>query len=263
MGVEDINYEVTGDGDAIVLLHSFLCSKEMWRPQINFLSQRYKVVAIDFRGHGASPHISRKFDLQDLVEDVLTVLDNEGIATAAWAGLSVGGMVSLRAAIKFPHRVSKLIILDSTASVERTANKIQTWIGFLGQAVLGQEWALDRIIPMFFSKRTIQERPHLVSEWRGRFASTDMTSMKQMSNAFKQRKNITSLLNSIKIPTLVIVGAEDVLLPIAESELIAKNISGAALKVIPNCGHLTTLEQPEIVNKAIAEFLADLSYCRR
>jgi len=103
-----IYYEVTGSGPAIVLMHSFLCSGEMWGPQIEPLSAQYEVINIDMRGHGKSGPAETPFDLYDLVGDVVAVLDREGVDRACWAGLSIGGMIALRAALTAPDRVGAL-----------------------------------------------------------------------------------------------------------------------------------------------------------
>lgn len=93
-----LSYEVSGSGPPVVLGHSFLCSGEMWTPQVGPLALGYQVINPDLRGHGNSGVVDAPFDLYDLVDDVLAVLDHLAIERAVWAGLSIGGMVALRAA---------------------------------------------------------------------------------------------------------------------------------------------------------------------
>ena len=102
-----IHFEDLGSGPPVVLGHSFLCSGEMWSPQVPKLAERHRVINIDERGHGHSGKLSEPFDLYDMVDDVLAVLDHLGIKNAVWAGLSIGGMVALRAALAFPDHAAR------------------------------------------------------------------------------------------------------------------------------------------------------------
>ena len=113
-----IHYEEVGAGPPVVLGHSFLCSGEMWRPQIEPLAERHRVINIDHRGHGRSGALTNPFDLYDMVGDVTAVLDHLEVERAIWAGLSIGGMVAMRAAIAVPERVAGLILVDTDADAE-------------------------------------------------------------------------------------------------------------------------------------------------
>ena len=108
-GVE-IFFEDSGAGPPIVLGHSFLCSGQMWRKQVPALSARFRVINPDLRGHGRSAHVTRPFSLYDAMSDVMLVLDQLSIERAVWCGLSIGGMVALRAALTHPERVGGLIL---------------------------------------------------------------------------------------------------------------------------------------------------------
>ncbi|MDX1644044.1 MAG: alpha/beta fold hydrolase, partial [Thermoanaerobaculia bacterium] len=108
-------FDDLGSGRPILLLHSFLCSREMWSYQAADLARSYRVVNADLRGHGDSGPAEAPFTLDDLVDDAVVVLDHLGIERAVWAGLSIGGMIALRAALIAPDRVDALIVADSSA----------------------------------------------------------------------------------------------------------------------------------------------------
>lgn len=126
-----IAFDDLGSGTPVVLCHSFLCSREMWAGQVPRLAAEYRVVNVDLRGHGESGLAREPFNLDDLVQDVLAVLDELEIPSPVWAGLSVGGMVALRAALHVPDRVRALILFDTDAGPRRsiTGSSTRSWAG--------------------------------------------------------------------------------------------------------------------------------------
>ena len=251
----DIYYEVRGSGPPIVLGHSFLCSGEMWGPQLEPLAEHYQVLNLDLRGHGKSGPVIRPFGMYDLVEDVLAVLDREGVGRAVWAGLSIGGMVALRAALVAEERVSGLILLDTHAGRETAFNKLRSLL--MGSAVkaFGPRPLSPEIIRLFFSSDTRKTKQPLIDEWKERFASVHVPSMLRALRALRRRDSVLDRLGEIKVPALVIVGEHDRLLPPSYSNEIAARLTDASLVVVEKAGHLSTLEQPESVTSAMVSFL--------
>ena len=248
-------YEVSGSGPPVVLGHSFLCSGAMWEPQIGPLSENHQVINIDLRGHGRSEIATRPFTIYDLVDDVLAVLDHLGIERPVWAGLSIGGMVALRAALVARHRVAGLILLGTHAGRESSAKKIQYQAMLIAAKLMGVRSLAPRISRMFFGPHTQKNQPDLVAAWISRFASVPLSSIGFGLAALKNRESIVDRLGEIEVPTLVIVGEDDTPLPPACSREIAAGIKGSSLVEIPDCGHLSTLEQPDIVTSAMLAHL--------
>ena len=254
-----IFYEEMGSGTPLVLGHSFLCSGEMWRPQLQRLAARARVINIDYRGHGGAGEAGGRVTLYDMVADVLAVLDHLGIDRAVWAGLSIGGMVALRAALTAPERVSGLILLDTHAGPEEAYKRIKYLTMATGIRVLGIRPFLPAIVPLFFGQTTRKANPSLVAEWRMRFTAVHIPSMLRTLDALTNRDSIVSRLSEIRVPSLVIVGAEDKSLPPAYSRQIAAGLPHSSLVVIPDAGHLSNLEQPEAVSAAMLGFLEQLA----
>ena len=251
-----IHYECEGTGPAIVLLHSFLCDGEMWSSQVNVLAAHYRVINIDIRGHGQSDVADAPLDIYDLVQDVLAVLDQEQIPSAIWAGLSIGGMIALRAAITAPDRVSHLILLDTHAGTE-TGFKIAKYKTLVGLANLfGIRPLLNVVAKLMFGESTRAHRPELVSYWKEKFAAMSLTSIQNMVNALCARDSLKTYLGQVRQPALVIVGKEDVSLPPPCSIALSERLASAHLTIVENAGHLSTLEQPEAINQTILEFLS-------
>ncbi len=251
----DIYYEVRGSGPPIVLGHSFLCSGEMWGPQLEPLGEHHQVLNLDLRGHGKSGPVIRPFGMYDLVEDVLAVLDREGVGRAVWAGLSIGGMVALRAALVAEERVSGLILLDTHAGRETAFNKLRSLVMGSMVKAFGPRLLAPELTRLFFSSDTRKTKQPLIDEWKERFASVHVPSMLRALRALRRRDSVLDRLGEIKGPALVIVGEDDGLLPPSYSNEIAAGLTDASLVVVEKAGHLSTLEQPESVTSAMVSFL--------
>jgi len=250
-----IHYRVHGEGAPVVLLHSFLCSGAMWESQIEPLAERFRVINIDMRGHGDSGPIAQPLTLYDLVADVIAVLDELEVAEAAWAGLSIGGMIALRAALREPHRVSSLLLLDTDAGSEKAPIRLK----YRALGWIARRFGLGPVSPQvsrqMFGRTTRRERRELVSEWAGRFRSVDIPSILIVLDALIARDDVLHELHRIEAPALVVVGSEDASLPPARSRAIADRLPNAEIIEIEGAGHLSTLEQPAAVNRALLGFL--------
>jgi len=253
-----IFFEETGAGRAIVLGHSFLCDGSMWARQLGPLAAAARVVNIDLRGHGRSGPVRRPFTLYDAVDDVVAVLDALRIERAVWAGLSIGGMVALRAALRAPERVAALVLLDTEAGAERPYRRLRNRLLGIGAALLGTRPFLPNILPLMFGRTTRATNPALVQSWSERFAAVDVPSIRIVLSALLARDSVLDQLDRIRVPALVITGEEDKAIPPFLTERTAAALPEASLVRIPRAGHLSTLEQPEAVTEAMLAFLGRL-----
>jgi len=248
-------YEETGSGSVILLGHSFFCSGEMWRHQLPALAEAHRVVNVDYRGHGRSSPVREDFDLYDLVDDSLALLDHLGIEQAIWAGLSIGGMTAMRAALTTPERVRALILLDTDAGAERSWTQFKYHPMGAGTRLVGLRPFLPAVVKGMFGPTTCREKPDLVEEWKARFAAADTESIRHYLHLLMRRDSVVSRLGEIEVPSLIVVGAEDRALPPSISKRIHAGLPDSTLVEIPHAGHLCTLEQPEVVTAAMLEFL--------
>ncbi len=253
-----IYFDEAGSGLPVVLLHSFLCSGAMWRQQVPRLAQHGRIVNVDLRGHGESGSLTGPMDLYDLLEDVVEVLDLLDIERAVWAGLSIGGMIAMRAALRAPERVAALVLLDTHAGPETPFNRIKYTAMGVGARYLGIAPFLPTIARLMFGRTTRLRNPGLVSEWEERFRSAHLPSMLRYLRCLMRRDSVVHQLPEIKIPALVIVGEEDEALPASCSEEIATRLADAHLVVVPRAGHLSALEQPQLVTDEMCEFIKAL-----
>lgn len=250
-----VEYEVVGTGAPVVLLHGILASSDMWSEQVRDLATGYRVITIDARGHGRSAHATTAFTIADMIEDAVAVLDELGIDRAVWAGLSMGGMVALSAAVRAPQRVRALILLDTDAGPAPLADRVQYRIMSAVAAVVGLRPLVSRIIALSLGPTTRRTRPDIVADWRARFLRAHVPSGRQAIGAVAGREDLRGRLRDIAVPTLVIVGEEDPTFPPPIARAIASGIPDAHLVVIPESGHVTPVEQPEAVTRAMRSFL--------
>ncbi len=250
-----ISFEDIGAGRPVVLGHSFLCSGKMWREQVPALAEKYRVLNLDLRGHGKSSEVTRPFSLYDAVSDVVAVLDKVGIGQAVWCGLSVGGMVALRAALACPERVEGLILMDTDAGAEDPYRKLRNNAMGLGSRFLGIGPFLPPIGRLMFGATTRRQNPALVREWKGEFSRVHLPSILLSLKTLMKRDSILDRLAQIGVPTLVLVGEQDRSLPPALSRRIHDALPDSELVQIPAAGHLSALERPAAVNEAVLDFL--------
>lgn len=251
-------YEDTGSGPAIVLGHSFLCSGEMWEKQVPVLAETYRVINIDYRGHGKSNTVEREFDVYDLVDDTTAILDEIGIEQAIWAGLSTGGFAALRAALTVPERVRAIVVADASAAAETFYPKFKYRVLGIGARLVGMRPFVSAVAPIMFGRTTLKENSELVGEWIPSLLSMELPSLLRFLEAIVTRDSLLDRLAEIEVPALIMVGEEDRAQPVPCARQIAAGIPGARLEIIPKAGHLSALEQPEAFNSALLEFLNSL-----
>ncbi len=254
-----LHYEVSGSGPPIVLTHSFLCDGSLFRDQVTALSRSHRVINIDLRGHGRSGPSESAYTIYTLVEDVVAVLDAEGATSAIWMGLSIGGFLSLRAALTRPERVKALILLDTDAGTESAWKKVKYMAMKWGLQTLGPRFIVPAIMPIMLGKTTLRSRPQIRAQYQRFFLDMRVKSICSGIDAITQRDDLLGRLREIRVPTLVVVGAEDQPLPVWKSKRIADGIAGAELVVIPQAGHLAPVENPEPVTAAVTRFVSRVS----
>lgn len=264
-----IYFEEKGEGTPLILTHSFFCSTKMWAPQFQELSKSFRVINVDNRGHGQSCEIVNPCSLYDMVDDNIAVLDALGIEKAVWGGLSIGGMISMRGCLKHPERVTGLILADTDAGSASVSSKFKYIIlATIAKQLINNVDALfgipknfffSTVVNAMFGKTTRKQNKTLVEIWKGEFIKAHLSSMlKVLLNTLNERDSVLERLPEIKVPTLIFVGEEDVALSQDKSEKIHRGIDGSKLVVIPECGHLSSLEKPNEVNRIMNDFLATL-----
>ncbi|MDR3722311.1 MAG: alpha/beta fold hydrolase [Candidatus Acidoferrales bacterium] len=253
----EISYEIRGDGPAVVLLHPFPCDHEFWDPVAGALDSRYRLILPDLRGHGNSEIGEGPALMAKHAGDVARVLAAAGIGKAAFIGCSIGGYILFEFWRRFRARVSALAIIDSRPqadTAEARSNRLKAAATVLEQ---GTEPFLDAMIPKLMGRTTIETRPDLVAGARAMMRKMSAEDISLVQRGMAERPDSVADLKTINVPTLIVIGEEDVLSTVADGELMRQNITGSQLKVIPKAGHYAPWEQSEPVGMVLRQFLDD------
>lgn len=245
-----------GGGEAVLLAHAIGCDHRMWDELVPALAPRYRVLAIDARGHGRSPLPARPWSLADMADDAVRLLDKHRIARAHWVGLSMGGMVGQAFALAHADRLAKLVIANSTSSYGKDGRAM--WDNRIRLVTEGGLAAIrDMVASRYFSPAFTAAHPDIVARVMARFMETPAEGYLGCCEAIREME-FQGDLARIAAPTLVIAGELDQGTPVAMSKAIADRIPGARLAVIPGASHLSAIEKPTAFNAAVAGFLTPL-----
>jgi pimeloyl-ACP methyl ester carboxylesterase len=257
VGEIEMAYDDVGSGPPLVLLHGFPFNRSMWREQAEALSARYRVITPDLRGLGETTAAAgdEPATMNLMAQDVAGLMEHLGIARAAVGGLSMGGYVALALVHKFRLRVRALILADTRPQADtdeaRAAREQQA------QKALaeGMDSLADAMLSKVLAPSTLSEQPLIVERVRRMIKSTRAEGAAAALRGMAARSDKTFFLPDILAPTLVIVGSEDRITPLADAELMHREIRGSRLEVIEGAGHVSNLERPMQFNYALKDFL--------
>ena len=231
-------YADEGPGPVVVLLHGFPLSRAMWAEQLAGIGDTYRIIAPDLRGHGESPAPEGVYTMDEMADDVIELLGTLHITEPiVLGGLSMGGYVALSLVVRYPDRVRALMLMDTPRAPTRPrpprAAKPPP------RAVLDLDKptpVVDAMVPKLFSKLTLEERPERVEPLRDVMEQMTPRGIAGALRGMAKRPDRRADLAGISVPTLVLVGEEDVITPPAEAKALADAIPEARLEVIPEAG---------------------------
>ncbi len=255
--MKKIHFIDKGKGFPLVLIHGFPLSHKMWEPQISFFENHCRVIAYDVRGHGRSEMGDYQYTIENHADDLLSLLDELNISKACVLGLSMGGYIALRAYEKSPKKFKALILSDTKSEADSDEAKIKRFQAMSEVKIKGSAKYAKLALPGLFSKSAFEKRLPVIRKMEDIVAATPPKSIAATLLAMAARTDTTIGLAQIKVPTLVIVGKQDAITPVAVMKKMHQGIDGARLSVIPEAGHLSNLENPEQFNKIVFDFLQD------
>ena len=250
-----VNCQLSGPRQSplIVLSHSLGSSGIMWEQQMPVLVDGYRVLRYDTRGHGGSDAPAGAYTLDGLADDAVAMLDALDIERAHWVGLSMGGMIGQNLAIRYPERLSSLVLCDTTSRVPEQARPL--WGERIAMAEKsGMEPLCAGTMERWFTPPFIEADGPALKSIREQFLCTPTSGYVGCCHAIREL-DYTERLSSITLPVQLIVGADDPSTPPEASRTIQERISGACLTVIDNGSHLCNVEQPAAFDRALLGFL--------
>jgi pimeloyl-ACP methyl ester carboxylesterase len=253
--MSELYYLDQGAGVPVVLLHGFPVDARVWRYQIDALSNHHRVIAIDLPGFGRSPS-DAPFTIDSLAADVHTLLKKINVLPCVIGGLSMGGYVALAFYQHFASDVLGLMLIDTRAvgdspENKRNRDKLIEQVGQCGPCPV-----VDAMMPKVLADETVAAQPTIVAEVRQMMESCPPETMRRALAAMRDRHDRTELLPSIAEPVLIIVGQCDPITPPADAEQMRQSIPHATLAIISDAAHFSPLENPQSVNDAMRNFLA-------
>ncbi|MCM2309258.1 MAG: 3-oxoadipate enol-lactonase [Sulfuritalea sp.] len=250
-----VRYRIEGSGPWVTLSHSLTTDLSLWDELAAALAPSFTVLRYDTRGHGQTSAPEGAYGFDQLAADVTGLLDVLDVESTHFLGLSMGGMIGQHLALAAPQRVDKLVIASSTSRVPPAAGPL--WDERIAMVrAQGCAAMVDSTLGRWFTPDFRAARPDAMQRIGKLIAATPAAGYIGCAGAIR-RLDVTAQLAAIAAPTLVIVGADDPGTPPAMSEVIAAAIPGARLEIIPSASHLCCIEQPEIFNRLVRDFLED------
>lgn len=252
-----LHYSEHGQGTPVVLLHGYPLSSAIWHTQQQGLSDHYRVITPDLRGHGQSPAPDGVYEMDTLAADVLALLDSLSIPKAVIMGHSMGGYVTLALWRLAPQRFKALGLICSQAaadSEEARNNRYKTAEKVFGE---GSQVVASAMVPRLFAPNVPEDEP-FIEQVRTIILNTRPSGIIGSLKGMAARPDSTALLPGINVPVLILAGDKDQITSVQKGESMLSAIPKATLATVENAGHMPMLEQPQATTMAIRNFLDEL-----
>lgn len=254
-----LHVEEHGQGPPLLLLHAFPLRGAMWAPQVAALQNRYRLIIPDIRGFGDSELPGAGYTLDDVAQDLIALLDQLGIAQAIVGGLSMGGYLAFALYRQAPERVRALILADTKPQEDSDEARQTRYASARTAREQGAAAIAEAMVPRLLGATTLRTNSALADEVRSMIGGNQPEAIAAAQEAMAVRPDSRPLLPQLAVPTLIVVGAEDLLTPPADARAMQAAMPNAQLAEIAAAGHLSNLEQPEQFSQAVAGFLATFS----
>lgn len=237
----------------VTFSNSLNANYSSWDGQVERFGDRYRILRYNTRGHAGTGAPPAPWELEDLASDVVALWDALGIDKSHFVGLSIGGMTGQALALGWPQRIRSLVLADTRADF--TGEFAQFMSRLIERVELeGLKPLITDMPPRWFTPEVATARPELVERMQAMVKTNTVEGYVHCAGAIT-RLNFMDRLSEIKLPTLLICGAQDLGTPAVGMREMQKRISGSRYVEIDPAGHLSNIESPEVFDRALAEFL--------
>ncbi|MCL4257119.1 MAG: alpha/beta fold hydrolase [Anaerolineales bacterium] len=257
--IPPLHVQSSGTGTPVLLIHGFPFTSRMWQPQLHGLADAGQILAPDLPGFGSSPAAPPPHSVDELAHACMAVLDAHGISgPAVVGGLSMGGYIALAMARLYPQRLRGLMLLSTRAGADGAEAKANRDKAIATAQEQGPAPAGEGMFPKLLAPGNYAAQPQTAEELKAIMAGATTEGVVMALTAMRDRPDSTPLLSQISVPTLVVHGEEDQVIPKSEAEAMAAAIPNSQLHIIPQAGHVPNLEQAAEFNKIVASFVGSV-----
>jgi len=249
-----LHYRVDGQGTRpLVLVHGVGSYAQAWDGVIERLSDAFRILSFDLRGHGQSSKLAGRYEIDDFAGDVLALADHVGFARFDLAGFSLGGLVAQRLALVAPERLHRLVLLSTVAG--RTAEERDRVAARLQALQAGERGShYDASLSRWLTEDFQARHPALIAELRARNAQNDPDCYAAAYRVLAET-DLGEQLASIRTPTLIATGADDIGSNPRMAAFMHQRIAGSRLEILPGLRHSILMEAPDLVAGLMRDFL--------
>jgi 3-oxoadipate enol-lactonase len=250
----DIAYRISGQGKSLVFCHALASRQQLWIRQREALTEKFRMVSFDLRGHGDSPPPANgDYSFESQADDVVALMDHLNISSAALVGLSVGGEIAQVAAARHPHRFDRLILVSTACYTEPA--RASLWEARIQEAgKLGMQGIAAPTASRWFSESFASANPDVVEWCRQCVASTKLQSYVGLARVI-QVMDLRQTLGMIACPTMILCGGQDHNTGPKTAQVLADLIVDSRLVTFARSGHFPNIEAADDFNAAIEEFV--------
>jgi len=253
-----LGFDDVGKGIPVLFLHGFPHDRSLWSPQLGALAAPARTVCMDLRGFGESA-AGAGAGVDGYADDAAALLDGLGIDRAVITGLSMGGYATFAFWRRHRDRVRALVLCDTRATADTDASRIARREMQALAEERGSMAVANQMIAGMVGKTTREKNPELVDALHRMMSLAPVRGVVDALDALMTRPDSTETLATIDVPTLIIVGEEDVLTPVKDARAMHLAIAGSRLEVIAGAGHVSNAERPATFNHVLSEFLVSLT----
>jgi 3-oxoadipate enol-lactonase len=255
----EVGYDDIGSGLPLVFVHAFPLNRTMWAPQVSAMVERCRCVSVDLRGFGESA-VRPPYTMDQYADDIALLLDHLRIGRAVVAGCSMGGYVAFALWRRYPRLVRALVLADTKATADTDEIRERRRQLIEVARTQGSTGVANLQIASLIGKTAREKQPDTYDAVHRMIAQAPAEGIVGGLEAMMQRPDSTATLSTITVPTLIVVGDEDVPTPVKDARAMHERIAGSQLEVIAGAGHLASLERPAAFNHLLTEFVGALTY---
>ncbi len=246
--------EIHGQGEPVLLAHCLTWNHHDYDDLIPDLAPTHRLILPDQRGHGQTGYPAEPYSLADMAEDLYQLIEQLGVGPVHYVGHSMGAMMGPWLALAHPQALRSLTLIGGSAVPEPEERLVgyRQLVAAVRAGAAAQ--VAERLIGLFFSETSRAKRQAAINRYRQDFLSSDPEGLYWTAEAVFTRASLLERLAEVRVPTLVLVGEEDMVTPVERARELAEGIPDARLLVVPRAGHFLPVEAPHTVAGALRDF---------